>query len=247
MAHYQQKKFIESVKEVYPRYFQGVTVLEVGSWDLNGSVRQFFDSEKYVGIDIASGVGVDLVYDGEKIPFEEEFDVVISCECFEHNRTWRNTFLEMNRVLKPGGLCLITCAGIARGEHGTKRCVPTYSLSASHAEGDYYRNLDILDFQPLCETFFGKDYLVVRNIFSRDIYVVGRKKGAVKFYLNFNERLEDLRERSRKIKTERSLSFRRSVLLHLDWTIRFFAAKSLGEVRYHDLVFSLKKLIRRSF
>ena len=53
MAHAAQFEFIESIREVFPAYFDGKRVLEIGSLDINGSVRQFFHGCDYTGIDVA--------------------------------------------------------------------------------------------------------------------------------------------------------------------------------------------------
>ena len=46
----------------------------------------------------------------EKLPFEDgECDVVYCISVLEHIPDFENTVSEMARVLKPGGLCLITC------------------------------------------------------------------------------------------------------------------------------------------
>jgi hypothetical protein len=42
MSHQQQLDFVASVKAQFPEYFSQAKVLEVGSLDINGSVRQFF-------------------------------------------------------------------------------------------------------------------------------------------------------------------------------------------------------------
>lgn len=97
----------------------GRDVLEVGSYDVNGTVRPSFASAaRYVGIDVVAGPGVDQVYDGLTIPFEDEsFDCVVSTEMLEHcTRPWR-VVGEMARVVKRGGLVLVT----ARGWVVTKR------------------------------------------------------------------------------------------------------------------------------
>jgi len=57
-------------------------VLEVGSLNINGTVRDFFDAEEYIGIDIGEGPGVDVVSGGHKYKSKKKFDCVISCECF---------------------------------------------------------------------------------------------------------------------------------------------------------------------
>ena len=86
MAHIQQFRFLHFIKEILPSYFKEKKVLEVGSLDINGSVRGLFVDCDYTGIDVASGKGVDWVVNGEDFAAPaNSMDVVISCECFEHN------------------------------------------------------------------------------------------------------------------------------------------------------------------
>lgn len=94
-----------------------LATLEVGSCDVNGSVRGLFTGQ-YVGVDIAPGPGVDDVYDGEWLPFEREtFDCVISTEMFEHARRFWITGKEMVRVLKRGGWLILSARGNGFGRH----------------------------------------------------------------------------------------------------------------------------------
>jgi SAM-dependent methyltransferase len=86
-------------------------MLDVGSMAVKeqdikvGSVRELFKNTIYVGLDIAEGKNVDVVYDGKTIPFENEsFSIVISTSCFEHDPAFWNTFKEIIRVVKKGGL-----------------------------------------------------------------------------------------------------------------------------------------------
>jgi cephalosporin hydroxylase len=51
-----------------------------------------------------AGPNVDVVSDAHNIPFDNEhFDIVTSSSCFEHDDMFWVTFLEMCRVVKPGG------------------------------------------------------------------------------------------------------------------------------------------------
>ena len=87
MSHQQQLSFVASVKDQFPEYFSQTKVLEVGSLNINGSVRQFFQNpDEYIGCDLGEGPGVDIVCRGHELPYPDgAFDVVISCECFEHD------------------------------------------------------------------------------------------------------------------------------------------------------------------
>ena len=60
MAHPQQAEFFATVREHYPNSFKSARVLEVGSLDINGSVRELFEKCDYTGVDLQMGPGVDL-------------------------------------------------------------------------------------------------------------------------------------------------------------------------------------------
>jgi len=55
MAHKEQLDFVSYVKGYNPVNFTNANVLEVGSLDINGSVRTCFSSCEYVGIDVSAG------------------------------------------------------------------------------------------------------------------------------------------------------------------------------------------------
>jgi SAM-dependent methyltransferase len=81
----------------------GKTVLEVGSYDVNGSVRPYVESlqpRRYLGVDVAEGPSVDQVVD--------YWDVVICTEMLEHVADWRPCVMQLARATAPGGLLLIT-------------------------------------------------------------------------------------------------------------------------------------------
>jgi SAM-dependent methyltransferase len=79
-------------------------ILDVGSYDVNGTMKPIFEKGQYVGIDMEEGPNVDIVGVSHDIPFDQdEFDIVISSSCFEHDDMFWISFQEMCRVLKPGG------------------------------------------------------------------------------------------------------------------------------------------------
>ncbi len=94
-----------------------IRVLDVGSYDVNGSYKPLFNDEKYhyTGMDMEAGPNVDIVlgnpYDWSAIE-TDSFDVVISGQAFEHIEFFWKTMEEMTRVLKKDGmLCLIVPNG----------------------------------------------------------------------------------------------------------------------------------------
>ncbi|MES9991761.1 MAG: class I SAM-dependent methyltransferase [Candidatus Thiodiazotropha sp.] len=101
-------RFISSVNEI-PR----AALLEIGSRDVTGVVwRDAFQSTvAYTGLDIHEGDNVDLVGDAHtlssKLP-AEHFDAVFSVSVFEYLAMPWKAILEINRVMKPGGLLYIS-------------------------------------------------------------------------------------------------------------------------------------------
>lgn len=91
--------------------------LEVGSLDVNGSVRGFFTGP-YHGVDMRPGPGVDAIAKADALPFDDAaFEVVISTEMLEHDPSPWLSLAEMGRVLKPGGHLILTTRGNGFGEH----------------------------------------------------------------------------------------------------------------------------------
>lgn len=148
MAHPGQMEFMQSLKEKFPNNFQNSNVLEIGSLDINGSIRSIFNNCLYIGIDVGPGKNVDVVCEGQKYNGPDRmFDTVVSCECFEHNPYWFETFMNMYRMCKFGGLIIFTCATTGRWEHGTTRASPEFSPLTVAKGWDYYRNLTEQDFR----------------------------------------------------------------------------------------------------
>ena len=89
-------------------------ILEVGSYDTNGSLRRLVESYRpaeYIGVDIQKGPGVDFICRAEDILNKfgkESFDLVISTEMLEHVKDWKKAIHNMKVVCKPEGGILIT-------------------------------------------------------------------------------------------------------------------------------------------
>jgi SAM-dependent methyltransferase len=98
--------------------------------------RSLFNVEKYIGVDFENpghphiNEQIDVFYDGKKIPFNDEyFDAVFSSEVFEHIFNLDEILKEINRVMKHGGLMLITCP-FAISEHEVPHDFARYSSYA---------------------------------------------------------------------------------------------------------------------
>lgn len=181
MAHREQLKFISLLEELFIRERKpDLRILEVGSYDVNGSIRQFFGGCDYVGADLTPGPGVDLVCSGHEIDLpDESFHLTISCECFEHNVDWVATLNNMYRMTRAGGMVVVTCASRGRIEHGTARTNARLSPGTTAVGIDYYKNLTKRDFtkafdlKHMFDTF--RMFYVPTN---HDLYFVGWKHGA---------------------------------------------------------------------
>lgn len=93
--------------DTYVQRLNAPTVVEIGSQDVNGSLREVCPPDAhYIGLDFVEAKGVDIVLtDPYELPVESESaDVVVSSSCFEHSEMFWLVFNEVMRILKPGGV-----------------------------------------------------------------------------------------------------------------------------------------------
>jgi SAM-dependent methyltransferase len=179
VAHPEQEEFIRLLSSQLSGNFNNCDVLEIGSLNINGSVRKHFHECNYIGIDIAPGKDVDIVCQGQNYDApNDSFDTVLSCEAMEHNPYWLETFRNMIRICKPGGLIAMSCATTGRGEHGTERSGSSWASPLTVEVGwSYYRNLTARDFE---ENIRLSDYFSIYRFWTNwsvfDLYFVGIKK-----------------------------------------------------------------------
>jgi SAM-dependent methyltransferase len=91
---------------VYPN-IEEIKILEIGSYIGGFNIRSLNPKNSiYVGVDLSSGPGVDVVLDDPYVlPFDDNnFDYIISSSCFEHIDFFWLSFNEIMRVLKPSGV-----------------------------------------------------------------------------------------------------------------------------------------------
>jgi hypothetical protein len=182
MAHLKQREFCTSVKGLFPEYFKGVDVCDIGSLDINGNNHYLFEDYSYIGVDVGRGKNVNIVSKGHEFkPIDgKQFDLVISTECFEHDQFWRLTIQNIVlNLVKSGGMFLFSCATTGRPEHGTRRTTPNDSpiTILDESWSDYYLNLtaeDISSAINLSEHF--SFYRFSNNEESKDLYFWGIKK-----------------------------------------------------------------------
>jgi SAM-dependent methyltransferase len=96
----------------YLRPEEALRVLDIGSYDVNGSYRPLFQANpgwRYEGADMQAGPNVDhVLVDPYRwtLP-DQSYDLIVSGQAFEHIKFFWLTWREVVRVLKPGGLIFL--------------------------------------------------------------------------------------------------------------------------------------------
>lgn len=170
MSHAAQMLFIAKTASLFPAYFNDCRVLELGSRNINGTVRDFFSGCDYVGVDYSPGPLVDVQCLFHEYRSDRLFNTIISCEAFEHDPYIEQSLDNALSLLKPGGLFVATWASPLRGEHGTERTGEIYSPDPT-----YYRGLSPGEVLGIvsgrlfpCSTQLGNN--------KEDVYLLGFKK-----------------------------------------------------------------------
>ena len=104
-----------------------IKVLDIGSYDQNGTYKDLFQKERYnyLGLDLSPGPNVDIVpeniYSWKELN-SEMFDLVISGQVFEHIAYPWLTMQEIGRVLTPSGVGIIIAPNSGREHKAPMDC-----------------------------------------------------------------------------------------------------------------------------
>lgn len=108
-----------------------LTILDIGGQNVNGSVHEHFTNATITTLDLENA---DIIADARYWEPDDQYDVVIATEVFEHVQDWRMILITMQKALHPGGVLLATCASTDRPAHGaTGAPLPV--------AGEWYRNV----------------------------------------------------------------------------------------------------------
>lgn len=105
------RDFVRAVSETLPIL---EPIYEFGSFQVTGqeelaNLRSFFQGMKYVGADLRDGPGVDVVLNVHNIDLPSESVGTILClDTLEHVEYPRKAIDELSRILKPGGMLVIS-------------------------------------------------------------------------------------------------------------------------------------------
>jgi len=125
--HTSNKLYWDTCKNRFPELFRNRRVVEFGSYDVNGSVRVYFEDCEYLGVDWRGGPGVDSVglaheFDKEKLL---KFDTAISSSMLEHDPHWERSLCKMVDVLSDDGVLLLSWGSALNLSHEEETC-PDY-------------------------------------------------------------------------------------------------------------------------
>ena len=142
------------------------SVVEIGSRNINGTVRDLFDCQ-YVGLDLMPGPGVDLVLDAGEYEPEGEVDTVVCCEVLEHTEDAAGIVGAAHRMLAPGGVLILTCATEPRYPHSAID-------GGALRPGEFYRNVSSRELRDWLANF---ESVEIETTMPGDIYAVAMKGG----------------------------------------------------------------------
>jgi len=232
MSHIDQVNFVQKFIEYYNdnNFDKNVNILEIGSLDVNGNIRKLFNfCNEYIGVDLEEGPNVDQVLNGSDInKLNKNFDIIISCECFEHAKDWKIIFEKMCQISNPNSFIIISVASTGRVEHGTHR---SGNWQSPGNKDDYYMNLTKNDFiknfnlEKLFSNFF-----FFYNINSFDLYFVGIKGFPLK------------KDSIYSLKNKLKILYKKKKIRKI---ITYFYTLIIGEKLRQDFFFFKKKLINQ--
>ena len=147
-------------------------VLEIGSRDINGSVRPLFaQAASYTGIDLQDGPGVDVQADGATYEPQVAPSAIVCMETLEHAPVASTVIQHAAGLLLAGGWLLVTCATDPRAAHSGHDGGP-------FTAGEYYGNVPPSDLRNWLDSA-GFERVLEEVHFERgDLYVLARKASA---------------------------------------------------------------------
>ena len=105
------RAFVAAVSQVFPI---AEPLVEIGSYQVPGQegladLRSLFPGKQYVGCDIVNGAGVDRIEDLHRLSFTDgSIGTLIAVETLEHVADPYLAVREIERVLRPGGIAIVT-------------------------------------------------------------------------------------------------------------------------------------------
>lgn len=146
------KKFAESFNE-------NQKILDIGCG--SKPYAQYFKC-KYIGLDPYDKINADLIANAWSIPVsDEKFDGVILNQSLEHIEKTTETISEIKRILKPGGICIITVPHTMRN-HASP--IPSNKVEFNNFDKNKikYFNVDYFRFTKFGLICIFKDFQIIK-------------------------------------------------------------------------------------
>jgi SAM-dependent methyltransferase len=145
------------------------SVLEIGSLDVNGSLRELFPAPvTFHGIDLVAGPGVDEVADAAHWQTSRRYDLVLSTEVLEHAPQWERVLENAWAAVEPGGRVLVTCATNPRAPHSA---VDGLDVRAE----EHYRNVPLDEVEVVTRSWSPSRLIVEAHRGRGDLYLLADK------------------------------------------------------------------------
>ena len=127
----------EFVRRIAANVWPRTRVVELGSRQVNGGVRELFANASYLGVDLVEGPGVDVVADAATLELSalNPPDCVVCTEVLEHAPAARAIVLNAGRLLGPQGVAIFTAACDPRRPHSA-------ADGGALKPGEFYKNVD---------------------------------------------------------------------------------------------------------
>jgi len=154
------------VDKAQKRYGPWHTVLDMGSYDVNGSPRSTVHCQRYTGIDLKPGPGVDVVCSAGTYVPDYVPDVVLCLEVLEHAKPWKRIIKNAAKIMSPHGTFVLTCATDPREPHG----MDGHPLP----EGEFYANIDPEECKKVILKHFRECEMEVEKGNAGDLRIIAR-------------------------------------------------------------------------
>jgi SAM-dependent methyltransferase len=141
-------------------------VVEIGSRNINGSVRPLFGDAEYVGVDRMEGPGVDVVADITQWFGRGRYDCVVCAGVLEHVDNPDALVGAAGRLVAKRGCFILTCAGPGWAPHS--------QVDGGQVQPwEHYENIDPGDMARWMRHARFHDIAV--DVVGNDLFAVGRR------------------------------------------------------------------------
>jgi hypothetical protein len=114
-------EFWKQIEEKFNDFFKE-SIIEFGSYDINGSIRNIIgcNAEEYIGLDWRAGPSVDVVSLAHEYSPERKFKAIVSASMLEHDPYWKDSLSNMAELLDDEGIMVLSWGTALNPSHCLK-------------------------------------------------------------------------------------------------------------------------------